>query len=276
LYRYDAVPEARASVPVPERTPAEPTKSTAGPPHETLTGECNSVIAQFVHVPALRDAIQQRDELQSELDTLKVSRTYRASARVGKALQAAKLAVTQQPLSEEDYLALADRHASLVQAVTAECDNCLDNDEFDALDTLAAKLEELQALDVSALPQSWANDPVRPPAPPAPTVTAEEEEDDGTNDPVCVSAAPGATRQGTVPPTCTATSATAEDREEKCLQPSTPLALPIPAPAPASTAEGENNGANAPSVRSTSQGTASSYRPNYGRELFWEPRGLWR
>jgi hypothetical protein len=165
----------------------------ASVPHASLVSECDTFIAGFAHMPALRDAIQQRDELQRELDALKALRTeYRASARVGKALQAAKLAVTDQPLSEEDYLTLADRHTVLVQKLTNQCDQCLDNDDFDALDTLAAKLEELQALDVSTLPQSWANDPVQPPAPPSP----EEGQDDGTNDPVYVP--PGTTDEITL------------------------------------------------------------------------------
>jgi N-acyl-D-aspartate/D-glutamate deacylase len=154
-------------------------------------GECDAVIAQFAYVPALRDAIRQRDELQREYIALKAAKTeFKASVRVGKALQAAKEAVAQLPLSEEDYQTLADRHTALVQKTTAACEDLLAEDDLDALDTLASKLEELQALDVSALPQSWANDPVQPPAPPAasapPPTSAEEGEDDGANDPVYV------------------------------------------------------------------------------------------
>jgi hypothetical protein len=103
---------------------------------------------------------------------------------VGKALKAANEAVKQLPLSEEDYLTFAQRHAALVQKTTDACKELLLKDDLDALEELVAKLEELKALDVSALRQSWANDPVLAPAPPA--TSAEEGEDDCSNDPVYV------------------------------------------------------------------------------------------
>jgi hypothetical protein len=135
--------------------------------------------------------------------------------QAGKALKAANSELAQLPLSAEDYLTLADRHVALVQQVTATCTELADAGEYDALDALAIKLEELQALDVSALPQSWANDPVQPTLPPAPARTAEEGEDDGSNDPVYVPPAPGIFQQGPVLPARTVIGATAEEGEEE-------------------------------------------------------------
>jgi hypothetical protein len=127
--------------------------------HAALFSECATVVAQFAHVPALRMAVQHRDELQ-------------------RALDAAKVAVAQLPLSEDDYRTLPDRYAALVRRAGIHLESPLYYSR-DVTDTLVSKLEELRALDVSALPQSCASDRVQPPAPPAPT-TAVEGEDDTT------------------------------------------------------------------------------------------------
>jgi phage host-nuclease inhibitor protein Gam len=124
----------------------------APPPHVVLLGECGTVIAQFAHVPALRDAIQQRDELQRELATLDTADAEEI-ARVGTAHKAAIAAVLQQSLSEDDYLTLSSRHAALVQEVTVMGLEMADTGEFDAVELLGAKLNVLRKLDVSALPQ---------------------------------------------------------------------------------------------------------------------------
>jgi hypothetical protein len=174
-----------------------------------LVGECDTVITQFAHMPALRDVIQQRDELQRELRALQAAENFTGVVSVGKALKAVSAAVAQHPLSEEDYLTLADRHESLVRRVVATCAELSDAGEFDALEALAAKLEELKALDVSALPRFWANDPWQPSAPPATTTAQEGNEDD----PVYVPAASGIPQSTAIAVayTCVAISVTAED-----------------------------------------------------------------
>jgi hypothetical protein len=178
--------------------------------------ECDALVTQFTNAPGTREAILHRDELQDTLTALRAAKSdFAAVGQVGKALKAANAELAQLPLSAEDHLTLADRHAALVQKVTATCTALADTGEYDALDALAIKLEELQALDASALPQSWANDPVQPPAPPARACTAGEGDDDGANDPVYEPRAPGTAQQGTVPPACTAVSAIAEEGEEE-------------------------------------------------------------
>jgi hypothetical protein len=168
---YDAAPRSRTHAP----------RQTLD--HNQVIGECSALVAQLADAPRTQEAIQLRDKLQNTFSALKADMSdFEAIGQAGKAHKEAVAVVTQLPLSEEDYLTLADRHAALVQKVTTTCAELVDASEFDALDALATKLEELRALDVSGLPQSWANDPVQPPAPPA-TVEAE---DDGANDPVYV------------------------------------------------------------------------------------------
>jgi hypothetical protein len=146
--------------------------------------ECDAVSAQFAHVPTLREAIQQRDQLHNEFAALNAAKTnFLEIARVGTAHKAAIAAVLQLPLSEEDYLTLAGRYEALVQKVTATCAELADAGEFDALVVLAAKLEELKALDVSILAHTGDNDPVQPPATTAANSIAACEVDDGIHDP---------------------------------------------------------------------------------------------
>jgi hypothetical protein len=150
-----------------------------------LFGECDAIMNQFPHLPAIRAAVQHRDALKEELYALKIANVdFTSMGRVGKAVKAAAFTVSQQQLTEEGYLTLADRHEALVHKVTERCRGLADAEDYEALATLAVKLEELQALDVSALPQSWANDPVQPRGPP--THFTEEEEDECANDPVYV------------------------------------------------------------------------------------------
>jgi hypothetical protein len=138
--------------PVPAPAPAKPLAVST---HSTLTGECDSIITQVAHVPTLREAIQQRDELQWELAALDAAKTnFREIARVGTAHRAAVAAVLQQPLAEEDYLTLSDRHTALVQKLTTTCEELADAEDYDAVTVLGDKLNELKALDVSALPSS--------------------------------------------------------------------------------------------------------------------------
>jgi hypothetical protein len=110
---------------------------------------CDAVVAQFAYVPALQNAIQIRDSLQRELTSLRGSGSnFREIVRVRTTLKAVKAAVAQQQLSEANYLTLADRHAALVQKVTDQCKKLADAEDYDALEALAIKLEELILLDV--------------------------------------------------------------------------------------------------------------------------------
>jgi hypothetical protein len=133
----------------------ESTRICYAVPKAPLACECDTIVTQFGHVPALREAIQQRDELQRELAAVDAAKTnFREIARVGTAHRAAVAAVLQQPLAEEDHLTLADRHAALVQKLTATYEELADAEDYDAVTVLGDKLNELQALDVSALPSS--------------------------------------------------------------------------------------------------------------------------
>jgi hypothetical protein len=230
-------PDRAADPTRPAVTPGADSAQTVADSHTALMTGCDSAISQFAQAVSLKPAIQQRDELQRELAAIKASKAdFRASVRVGKALQAAREAVAQQPLSEEDYQAFPTRHAALVQKVTAACEELLEREEFNALDALAAKLEDLKALNVSALLRTGSGDPMPPIAHPAPalptakeqewakyvpakahnnaiSVSAEYAEDEGANDPVYV--APAALHSAIeVLSACTAISVTAEGGED--------------------------------------------------------------
>jgi hypothetical protein len=166
--------------------PLPPPASTASSDAPVVGGvgsECDTIIIQFAHVPALRVALRQRDELQAQLEAAEQGDDFVLVGSLGEQLGALMLKVTEQPLSEEGYLALFGRHAALVQKVTEVCRELTKAKAYAEVKVLGAKLQELKALDVSALPQSWANDPVQPPARPG---TAQGGEDDCANDPVYV------------------------------------------------------------------------------------------
>jgi hypothetical protein len=177
--------------------------------------ECDTVVAQFAHVPTLRGAILQRAKLQKELEAAEAAGDdFVLVGTLGERLEAQCLRIAEQPLSEEDYLTLADRHEALVLKTAAICRELAKSKAYADVKMLGAKLQDLKALDVSALPQSWSNDPVQPPAPPAPGVTAEEEEEEWAYDPVYVPPTPVFCQQNTVPPAYAAASVSTEEGED--------------------------------------------------------------
>jgi hypothetical protein len=112
---------------------------------------CDAVVPQFADVPALQNAIHFRNEPHSEITQLRnIGSNFKDIVRVGKALKAAKAAVALQPLSEEDYLTLAERHAALVEDVTYQCERLADAENYDAVEALEAKLAELSVLEVQS------------------------------------------------------------------------------------------------------------------------------
>jgi regulator of replication initiation timing len=131
-----------------------------------LMSECDTIITQFAHVPLLMDALQQRDELQAQLEAAELAGDdYELLGKRGVQLETLKVKVAQLPLCEESHATLADRHNVLVQKVTAACEALARTKAYAELEFLGAKLNELRGLDVSALPPPWANDPVLLPAP---------------------------------------------------------------------------------------------------------------
>jgi hypothetical protein len=179
-----AVATAGTPRPAPAAAPTPPPANLkTGLPLAALVDECDAVVTQFAHVASLKDAIQLRDGLEAQLEVAeKIGDDYELIGTLGEQLLTLRQKVAEQPLSEEDYLTLADRHEVLVQKVTNTCATLARAKAYADVKLLGAKLKELKALDVSALPQSWANDP-------------EEGEDDGFYDPVYV---PSATDETTI------------------------------------------------------------------------------
>jgi hypothetical protein len=89
-----------------------------------------------------------------------------------------QLVTAPHPLSEEDYLTLADRHEALVQEVTTACQELTKAKAYADVKVLGAVLKELKSLDVSGLPLTRSkNDHVYMP-PAAPVIAAKENADD--------------------------------------------------------------------------------------------------
>jgi hypothetical protein len=114
-----------------------------------LVGECDTITTQFAHVPVLREAIQQRDGLQRELDAAEESKDYQLAIVLGEKFDALQEAIKMIPLPEEDYHAWPARHTALVQKVANECKALFKNRNRAALEPLAAKLEQLKTLDAA-------------------------------------------------------------------------------------------------------------------------------
>lgn len=126
-----------------------------------LIDVCDALLAQAALAPARLAATQRLNALQLELAAADAAGTdFELIAQLGKAVKAARLECAQLPLSEADFLSLAERHAALVERVTAQCRELREQEDFDALGTLGAKLKALRAVDVSALPNPADSDPV--------------------------------------------------------------------------------------------------------------------
>jgi DnaJ-domain-containing protein 1 len=126
-------------------------QSTTNAEHSALSEQCNTITAQFQLVEAMGNAIRRRDALQLDLDTLiAAGADLVTTGLAGKDLQAAIAAVAQQPMSEEDYLTLVDRHEALVQNVTDTCKGLLGAAQYDAVIALGTKLKKLQTAKASA------------------------------------------------------------------------------------------------------------------------------
>jgi hypothetical protein len=67
-----------------------------------------------------------------------------------------QLVTAPHPLSEEDYLTLAERHEALVQKVTTACQELTRAKAYSDVKVLGAVLKELKSLDVSGLPLTGA------------------------------------------------------------------------------------------------------------------------
>jgi hypothetical protein len=120
-----------------------------------LVSECDTNIAQFSHVAALRDAIRQRDKLQTQLETAeKEADDYELVGSLGEQMDDLKLKIAENPLSEEDYFALPDKHEELVLKVASTCAELSKKKAYTLVKQLGVKLNALKGLDKANLPLS--------------------------------------------------------------------------------------------------------------------------
>jgi hypothetical protein len=180
-----------------------------------LVHECKVLVWEYQRVLSLSDAIEQKEKLQREYAALVGTTTdFTLLGRLGNSLGGANTASERLHWRgcEVDCLTLPGRLSSLVQSVTARCRQLAYSGDYDTLATLAAKLDELKALERAAPPRAWFVGPLRPPGvahctPTAHTADAiaavavagveaapmpsEEGDEDCANDPVYVPPTPG-------------------------------------------------------------------------------------
>jgi hypothetical protein len=131
---------------------------------EEILRECDTLITQFRGVPSTRAAILRSDELRDILSALTANRgeagipDWEAIGRAGNALKAATNVVVGQPLSEEDYLSLADRQAEVILTATALCRKLVAAEDYHTLAAVAAKLAVMRALAVGVNNGDTSND----------------------------------------------------------------------------------------------------------------------
>jgi hypothetical protein len=143
---------------------------------------CTVLVQQAADAPQCRDIIQQISSLRAQYDAkLAAGQDFLLVAKLGTQLQGLEKKSAQLPLSDEDYLTLAARHAALVQRVTEQCRELTRAKDYAALGPLSAKLQELKALDLSWIAgTSKEDDGENDPA----VVAIRSDEDDGANDPL--------------------------------------------------------------------------------------------
>jgi beta-phosphoglucomutase-like phosphatase (HAD superfamily) len=125
-----------------------------------LCAECNRLCAQAGHAPQRAEMMQRLEDAQAQYDAAVSAFTdLPLVASLGEALHALQQESAQLPLSEEDYLTLADRHATLVQRVVQVCKALAQAKQFYSLAALGGKLKLLRALKLPSIPSVKGKQP---------------------------------------------------------------------------------------------------------------------
>jgi hypothetical protein len=111
-------------------------------PHDALVDDCDAFVARLARAHTFLERSKQLTELMNLVAA--ADPDFRAIAAVSKVLAVA--------MTEVEFFTLRDKHAALVDRVTAKCLALEQAQEFGLLIVLGAKLKELQALEVSGLP----------------------------------------------------------------------------------------------------------------------------
>jgi hypothetical protein len=109
--------------------------------------ECERILQQVGDAPDRRDLNERSRTLQAQREAAQAAEDYETVASLGEALKALQRESAYLPLSEEDYLALPARHAELVQRVTDVCKDLAASAEYEKLQALAKKRDELKVPD---------------------------------------------------------------------------------------------------------------------------------
>jgi hypothetical protein len=127
-----------------------PMKATSS--HGGLLEECDAFTAQFAHAPDRREVMRRHDKLLACLRAaleLTEGEDYERVRELGEQLETLEQESAQLPLSEGDYLMLAEKHVSLLQRTTALCKEYQKARDGTMLVELGTKREELKKFDIS-------------------------------------------------------------------------------------------------------------------------------
>jgi hypothetical protein len=122
--------------------------SSAGVVAVPQLAECERILQQVGDAPDRRDLNERNRTLQAQREAAQAAEDFETVASLGEALKALQRESAYLPLSEEDYVTLPARHAELVQRVTDVCKDLAASAEYEKLQALAKKRDELKVPDV--------------------------------------------------------------------------------------------------------------------------------
>jgi hypothetical protein len=115
-----------------------------------LCAKCDALVVQASQAPQRAEMNQRLEAAQAQYDAAeRDGEDFNLIAFLLRGLEALQLESAQLPLSEEGYLTLPTRHASLVHRVTDSCKAFMGGKDYESLATIGSKLTVLRALDVS-------------------------------------------------------------------------------------------------------------------------------
>jgi hypothetical protein len=119
-----------------------------------LEGECDTFCKQVGHSLPEHLFTQQTEALRERLTAAKAERNLELAVSAGSTLQALRC------VSEQDCLALVERHSDLLDRVETKAWQLVEGEQYQLAGRLSAKLAALRALDMSPFMPEGACDPV--------------------------------------------------------------------------------------------------------------------
>jgi hypothetical protein len=126
-----------------------------------LQRECSTLLQLVSAAPTVRQVLQRKHRVQAQIGGLEAAEEvdYSAVGDLLLQLESLDLQSARLPMTEEDDMTLKNRHAALVETVTAVCRELMKAKQYAALRDMAAQLGALKAVDVTTLHSCDAESP---------------------------------------------------------------------------------------------------------------------